>query len=145
MLFFNFWMITFTIYHKNSFGTWQFGSFLWRQFFLREREKIFYTYSGPKCLNNSCSVLTFITKLLVLQINDKHFLDKLKIYWDRIIPSKNKALPNVCLFGWQCQWPRNIQSLLTVSPKKNTIWLFLAASWSLASSRSQFSVKLIHP
>ena len=68
-------MIKFTVtYNKKSFGTWQFGkigvlvnfiikklkskhllclSFIWRQVFLREREEIFYTYSGPKgCFKN---------------------------------------------------------------------------------------------
>ena len=56
---------------KKPYGTWQFGkigvlansiipklkskhlvclSFLWRQVFLREWQKIFYTYSGPRCI-----------------------------------------------------------------------------------------------
>ena len=65
-LLFNFWMIKYTVIPKKAI--WQFGkigvlvnfiiqklkskhlvclSFLWWQVFLREREKIFYTYSGP--------------------------------------------------------------------------------------------------
>ena len=64
-----FWMIKCTIIQKQTFGTWKFDkigvlvnfiieklkiihllclSFLWWQVFLREREKIFYTYSGPR-------------------------------------------------------------------------------------------------
>ena len=62
-------MIQFIVIPKKPFDTSQFGrirvlvnfiiqklkskhlvclSFLWWQFFLREQEKIFYTYSGPK-------------------------------------------------------------------------------------------------
>ena len=78
-LLFNFWVIQFTvIYQKKTFGTLQFGnidvlvknwkvntylvclSFLWWQVFLREREKIFSTYSGPKRVQVWPMVYSFV-------------------------------------------------------------------------------------
>ena len=75
------------LYQKAPFGTWQFGkigvllnfiiqklkskqlvclSFPWWQVFLREREKIFYTYSGPQNTGNSnqCALLLPFLSLL---------------------------------------------------------------------------------
>ena len=66
----NFQFLNLQLYQKSHLGSWQLGKivvlvnsitqklkskhlfclcFLWWQVFLREREKIFYTYSGPLC------------------------------------------------------------------------------------------------